>query len=329
MASGNSSLQFNLTDSEIGILCIVNVIFSVVGSFGNVLVCFAFLRLPKLQNTTNIFIVSLACSDLLVCLVAQPMYVVSLIKKYQQQQVTNIFEKVRKCFAWISMLASAGSLLGVTLDRYQAVSKPFRYHKQRLDRRNSYIFVTVVWFVAMGLGISAIFEGIVKKVILVYAFSTVVLLILPLYTKILLIAAKQRRKILISQCHASKSSERAETSSRFTKQRLKLRHKLDRSALITLEVICVVFVLGWFPLLIIPLIYRLARGDSKLILGIFQWVNTLALCCSACNPIVYAATDKQFRESLKVRGRRWVTQRQDFLHGSKSSRCGKRSKESS
>lgn len=329
-ASVNStSSEFTLTDLEVGILCTVNVVFSIVGSLGNILICFAFLRFPKLRNTMNIFILSLACSALLVCLLAQPMYAVSLVKHYQQEYIANVFETVRKCFSWISLLASAGNLFGVTLDRYYAINKPFRYSEG--GRRNAYIFVAAVWFIAIALGTTAVFKTTVRMIILMYVFVIVICLILPLYTRILLIAAKQRQNILASKSLTSKYSLQDQTNPpTHLKHRLNLRHKIDRSALIAVGVICAVFVLGWFPLLILPIVHRFIKEDRKLILDVFQWVNTMALCSSACNPMVYAATDRRFRESLKVTYRRWATRRKDLAAiPRKSSPSSKRSNESS
>ena len=329
-ANHTSDLEFTLTDSEIAILCAVNVVFSIVGTLGNLLVCFAFLRFPKLRIHMNIFILSLACSALLVCMLAQPMYVVSLALHYQQEHIMNVFEKVRKGFTWISLLASAGNLFGVTLDRYHAIAKPFRHSEQQVAGMDGLVFVSVVWIIAMGLGISAIFKDTVKMVILVYVFVIMVCLILPLYARILLIAAKHRQKILASQTCASNLRNERNPPSPMQRYRLKLRNKIDRSALITVGVICVVFVLGWFPLLVLAPVYRFLQEDRKIVLDVFQWVNTIALSSSACNPIVYAATDKRFRESLKVMHRRWVTRRQDFATShAKLSRTSKRSNDSS
>lgn len=329
--ANHTSKDFVLTDLEIGIMCSVNAIFSIIGSLGNILVCFAFLHFPKLRNTMNIFILSLACSALLVCLIAQPMYAVSLVKHYQQENVTNVFEKVRKCFTWISLLASAGNLFGVTLDRYYAITEPFRYSGHQSVRPRACIFVTVIWLIAVGLGTTATFLKAVKIVTLVYVLVIVMVLILPLYVRILHIAAKHRQKILTTQSFTSNLSVRDQINLPTPlKYRVKLRHKIDRSALKTVGLICVVFVVGWFPLLILPLIYRITKEDKNLILDLFQWVNSVALCSSSVNPIVYAVTDRRFRESLNVMHRKWVIRHQDFgTTPGKSSRGSKRSNDSS
>ncbi|XP_028391117.1 melatonin receptor type 1B-B-like [Dendronephthya gigantea] len=327
----NSHTEFTLTDLEIGVLAAVNIIFSVVGSMGNILVCFAFLRSPRLRNTMNIFILSLSCSALLVCLIAQPMFAVSLIKHYQQEHITNAFEKVRKFFAYTSLLASAGNLLGVTLDRFLAIAKPFWYGDHDGIRPEALVFAAAVWCFAIGLGTGAILKEIIRLAVLSYVFIIVILVIIPLYIRILQIAAKHRKKILATRSRTSSLAVRdhqppkaASSKYRFSR----LHHKIDRSALVTVGVFCLVFVIGWFPLLVLPLIYRIIKEDRRLIQDVFQWVNTIALCSSACNPIVYASTDQRFRESLKLMYRRWVTRRQDLatIQG-KSSRSSKHSNE--
>lgn len=325
--------QFTLTDLEIGILAAINITFSIIGSMGNILVCFAFLRSPRLRNTMNVFILSLSCSALLVCLIAQPMFAVSLIKHYQQEHIVNAFERVRKFFAYTSLLASAGNLLGVTLDRFLAIAKPFWYGDHEGVRPEALVFTAAVWCLAIGLGTGAILKEIIRLAVLCYVFIVVILTILPLYMRILQIAAKQRKKILATRSRASSLVVRDHHPSMTSPSKYRfsrLHHKLDRSALVTVGVFCLVFVIGWFPLLVLPLIYRVIKEDRKLIQDVFQWVNTLALCSSACNPIVYAATDQRFRESLTLMYRRWVTQRQDLatIHG-KSSRSSKHSNESS
>ena len=299
----NSS--FILNDVEIGIMSFVNILFSIVGSLGNMFVCFAFVAYPNLRNASSVFVLSLACSDLLVCLVAQPMFVASLVKHYQPESVTNVFEDVRKRLTWISLLASAGNLLGVTIDRYVAIANPLRYGN-RGTTPSARIFLALVWVVAIGAGIST---GIIPKMKLagqIYVFVVVIFLILPLYSRELYIATKHRRNILgtIAYGEYLTGDNRAIPTSQH-----RMHKKADRNALKTVGIICGVFFLGWFPLLILPFIYRSNFHNRKLVLDLFQWVNTLALCSSAVNPIVYSWTDRKFRKSLHMLYTRWAAKR--------------------
>ena len=293
---------FVLSDPEIGVLSCVNVLFSVGGTIGNTLVIYAFFSYLNLRNNMNIFIVSLAFSDVWVCLVAQPMFVVSLIKNYQQESTSNSFESFRKVQTWISMLASAGNLLGVTLDRYFALSDPLLY-PTRVNPNRSLLFVQIVWVVASVLGLLTEYFKEAKLVGQIYVFFMVACLIFPIYCRVLCIARKHARVIHAAYYRMASRNKNSPLSERA--RRLEIR-KADRSSLQTVGIISSIFVIGWLPLLILPFVYRGKIHDRKITLQLFQWVNTLALCSSAWNPVVYSWRDRRFRSAFCRTYSRWV-----------------------
>lgn len=305
---------FDLSDVELGILSFLNVIFSVGGSFGNIIVCLAFLMYESLRNTMNIFIFSLACSDLLVCLIAQPMFVASLVNNYQQELVSNAFEDVRKRLTWISLLASAGNLLGVTLDRYVAISQPLTY-LAKVTTKRACIFVAVVWAVSISFGTATEPYPQMKVIGQIYVFFLLICLIFPLYCHVLCIARKHARVIGLQTAlsHSIRLDQNSEAAN--CSRRLSVR-KADRNSLKTVGIISSIFVIGWFPLLILPFLYRSEGLDRKILLDIFQWVNTLAMCSSACNPVVYSLRDRRIRGVLSNIYSRWTDKRTITLQNS-------------
>ncbi|KAJ7372038.1 Melanocortin receptor 5 [Desmophyllum pertusum] len=76
--NGSFNTTGDLSDIEATFLASMNLLFSLFGIFGNVLVFIVVVRNRQLHTVTNMFITSLALADLLVCLVAQPMYVIFL-----------------------------------------------------------------------------------------------------------------------------------------------------------------------------------------------------------------------------------------------------------
>lgn len=314
----NFNASFILTDKEIGLLSFVNVLFSTVGTLGNVFVCFTFVACPGLRDNTNKFILSLACSDLLVCLIAQPMFVVSLVKRYQQKYVSNAFEDARKMLTWVSLLASAGNLLGVTFTRYLAIVNPLSYRgndRQRFTEARTWLFVIVVWVIAICFGASTRVDPNMKLVGQIYVFVVVICLIFPLYCRVLCIAWKQKRRIMrairtvrhvtVNNHVAIPASWSGSTTAPV------MRRNTKRNPLKTIGVICGVFIVGWFPLFVLPFIYRNTESmhDREIVFGWFQWVNTTALCSSAINPIVYSWTDRKFRKALKTVYERRIAKR--------------------
>ncbi len=299
-----------LSDAELGVLVSANIIFSVGGTIGNLCVCFAFLLYRNLRNTMNIFIFSLACSDLLVCLVAQPMFVMKLM----QEGSTRTSEDIRKRLTWISLLASIGNLIGVTFDRYFIISNPLRY-AARVTTKSACVCVAVVWIFASVLGILTESYQNAKVIGQIYVVVLLVGMIIPLYCRILCIARRHARIIHTSISHVQVNHANNVNTLAQCSRSSSVR-KADRNSLKTLGIISSIFVVGWFPLLIMPFIYRAGADDQNVLVHAFQWANTLALCSSACNPIVYSWRDRRFRKALTVTYGRWKARRSISLNDS-------------
>jgi hypothetical protein len=296
-----------LSDVEIGVMVSVNVLFSVGGTIGNLCVCFAFLLYRHLRNNMNIFIFSLACSDLLVCMIAQPMFIYKLLQNLPQEHTTTLLEDIRKRLTWVSLLASIGNLVGVTLDRYCIISNPFRY-AVRVTTKSACVLVAVIWIIASVLGIMTQSYRQAKVIGQILVVVLLAGMIIPLYCRILCIARRHARVIHTSLSHVQINHDNIHTLS-VQRSRGSTVQQADRNSLKTLGIISIIFLIGWFPLLILPFIYRAGIYDRDVLLQILQWANTLALCSSACNPLVYSWRDKRFRKALTVTYGRWKSRR--------------------
>ncbi|XP_069868764.1 LOW QUALITY PROTEIN: D(1B) dopamine receptor [Dipodomys merriami] len=109
---------------------------------GNVLVCAAVVRDRHLRaKTTNVFIVSLAASDLLVALLVMPWKAVA--------EVAGFWPFGAFCDVWVAfdIMCSTASILNlcvISLDRYWAISRPFRYER-RMTQRVALLVVGLAW----------------------------------------------------------------------------------------------------------------------------------------------------------------------------------------
>ncbi|XP_053886396.1 D(1B) dopamine receptor [Malaclemys terrapin pileata] len=110
--------------------------------FGNVLVCVAIIRFRHLRSkVTNIFIVSLAVSDLLVALLVMPWKAVAEVAGYWP---FGAFCNVWVAFDIMCSTASILNLCVISMDRYWAISSPFRYER-KMTQRVALVMISVAW----------------------------------------------------------------------------------------------------------------------------------------------------------------------------------------
>lgn len=269
----------NLTATQAFIIASVNVLFAVIGVFGNALVFVIVARNRRLHTVSNLFIISLALADLLACIIAQPMYAAFLFGLLHNP----IYRDVRKTFSFVSLLASISSLVAITVERYTAIVWPMMYQR-RANLTNVLVLLFIVWSLSIGMGIPA---GIGQVPwfpnIVVYYTMSLVLIVSPINLYIYIIARRQARAIAKQVGHLGKSSQG--------------KNERENIAAKTIGSVLAVFAICWVPVIVTPMIYRYGnRGKLNLA---FKWVQTLALCSSAVNPVIYCLKTQIFRKELK------------------------------
>lgn len=231
------------------------------------------------------------------------MFIVKLVLHCKFQVNSMVMEVIRKTLTWISLLASIGNLLGVTLDRYFVIFHPLRY-TARSQKNMVFMILTAIWTIAFVLGILTAKFKFAKFIGQVYVLFLIIVVIIPLYCRILLVARRHARIIRVSFSHFQMTSRDKRTDFRETE----VKHKVETNSLKTVGIIGTILVVSWFPNLILPFFYR-AGFNGKEMLRAFQWANTLALCSSACNPPVYSWRDRRFRKALNTTYNKWKARR--------------------
>lgn len=109
---------------------------------GNTLVCAAVIRFRHLRSkVTNFFVISLAVSDLLVAVLVMPWKAVA--------EIAGFWPFGSFCDVWVAfdIMCSTASILNlcvISVDRYWAISSPFRYER-KMTPRAACILISVAW----------------------------------------------------------------------------------------------------------------------------------------------------------------------------------------
>lgn len=313
-ASTKSELQMTVLGTLMSILVLIIV-------FGNVMVITAISRFQRLQNVTNCFITSLACADLVMGLVVIPFGALYIILN------TWHFGHFL-CDFWtatdvLCVTASIETLCVIAMDRYIAITSPFRYQSLLTKNRARFI-VLMVWVIAglvsylpihMEWWISTDNETLCCynntyccEFDITYSYaivSSIISFYIPLvimvfvYSRVFQEARKQLKKINKTEgrFHAQKSNSRnQDVANNHSEMRSTKKAKFylkEHKALKTLGIIMGVFTLCWLPFFVLNVI---PKGSVDI--WTFRILNWIGYANSAFNPLIYCRSP-DFRYAFK------------------------------
>lgn len=300
---------------------------------GNIMVCTAVLRIRHLRTkVTNIFIVSLAVSDLFVAVLVMPWKAVA--------EVAGYWPFGTFCNMWVAsdIMCSTASILNlciISVDRYWAISSPFRYER-KMTHRVAFVMISVTWTLSVlisfipvqlnwhkateeeiimlnGSNRSETVENCDSSLNREYAISSSLIsfyipvaIMIVTYTRIYRIAQIQIRRIASLE-RAAEHAQSCRTNRLECQQHntLKTSFKRETKVLKTLSIIMGVFVCCWLPFFILNCIVPFCDKPpndqnaglpcvSETTFDVFVWFGWTN---SSLNPIIYAF-NAEFRKAF-------------------------------
>ncbi|XP_030648044.1 trace amine-associated receptor 13c-like [Chanos chanos] len=272
---------------------------SVLTVFLNLLVIISISHFKQLHTPTNLLILSLAVSDLIVGFFVMPLESIRLIENCWY--FGDVFCSIYPLILYVVVSASLGNLVFISIDRYIAVSNPLHY-TSFVTNGKTLICIFICWSCSLFYSVSILFNHLFYpethgtcygECVLIISFTWVVIdlfvsLIAPcsvvcsLYMRIFCIARRQAN--VIKSVKVNLKSEDEVVAS-----------KSERKAAKTLGIVVAIYMLCWVPYYI-SILAEGSISSASFYSSFFSGVMNMNSCM---NPIIYALFYPWFRVSVK------------------------------
>ena len=203
----------------------------IIGVLGNVTVVIYTIFSNKEKTATSYLVGNLAFADLLVCLTFYPIWIIEFIQTMLNiDSDQDLFCKFSRSTVWAFTFASIATLLAITVDRYLYIVKPLRY-PQIVTHRRVFLAVSGIWITACCLFIvwcihvksyGIAFRSFCDILVSIHYFTDAFAGHLPLFLifflnfHILIVARKQRKRILAETTIASADNSTEKSANRMS-----------------------------------------------------------------------------------------------------------------
>nr|XP_048272171.1 pyroglutamylated RF-amide peptide receptor [Myodes glareolus] len=296
-------------------LLLAGLIIFALALFGNALVVYVVTRSKAMRTVTNIFICSLALSDLLIVFFCMP---VTMLQNVSDTWLGGAF--ICKMVPFVQCTAIVTEILTMTciaMERHQGLVHPFKMKRQYTNQR-AFTMLGVVWLVAIIIGSpmwhvqrlevkydflyekehiccleewsSPTHQKIYTTFILVTLFLLPLLLLLILYGKIgyeLWIKKRVGDGSVLQTLHG--------------REMFKIARRKKRAVIMMVTVVAL-FAVCWAPFHVFHMMIEYSNFekeyDEVTIKMIFAIVQIIGFFNSICNPIVYALMNENFKKNF-------------------------------
>nr|XP_006815805.1 PREDICTED: kappa-type opioid receptor-like [Saccoglossus kowalevskii] len=288
---------------------LVPTVFSIIfmiGSVGNIFTIYIVTRRIKLKSTTSVYILSLACADLLF-VITSPLFAAEFLLA-PEYKFGEIGCRLIDAMDIMTMLASVFTLTVMSIDRFFAVVFPLKTMAYRLRAVASYVNIAV-WTLSFVFSLPMIimakegpsrladgsvirscqslmddeFDKLYKTTIFIFAFPIPFVIILVCYITIAVTLLSKGGLTAIAETNKSRQS----------------KQRVAKMVLI----IVIVFFVCWLPFwtMMMLAVYGMIEWSQSLF-----YVNFTLVCISysnsCANPLLYTLLSHNVRRKLRMRG---------------------------
>lgn len=280
VAPANSTKTYTVfTSTAVTSSTVALVVVMVLALIGNTIVCVAFYRSTNLRCVTNLFIVSLAVTDILVAVVSIPVWLVIQHSECinNSKACDQVLLSFWRCLDILFSTASIMNLCAISCDRYIAITSPLRY-AQIMTKTRAIIGLVCLWSYSVTIATVNLHRGGYYPVLVfVVSFLLPLTAMIYSYSRIFHAAIRQVRRI--------------------QPLRQAFFFKREIKAAKTLAVVMGVFIVCWTPFFVINILVQFCpnlyvKPIMTLAIKLLHYGN------SALNPVIYSSTNRDFRNKI-------------------------------
>ncbi|XP_065679371.1 alpha-2Db adrenergic receptor-like [Hydra vulgaris] len=287
-----------------------------IGCLGNIFVLMAFNRSKKLRkNPSTNFVASLAVSDLLVVLFLIPYKAHDAFHNHHYC-APPIICKLYLAFDVTFFVASITHLYAIAIDRFIAITKPYRYKGLATLScvKKTIVLIWIYssfWGVLLNInfknGTSNKIEnteshlcntnnGVFTIIAYIIIFFVPCFVMFLLYSKMLLISYKHAKNINTTKVSSIEDFIR---QSSFGISHLFSNHKLELRATKVVFIIYGTFFACWCPVIVVIVANAIKHDTVKSNVTYVLFGEMLPIINSILNPFIYGVLHRDFKKSLK------------------------------
>ncbi|KAM6092872.1 putative G-protein coupled receptor 19 [Theristicus caerulescens] len=294
-SSGNHTvLQYQLRPGEIAAASMVLGALWLVSILGNSLVCLVIHRSRRIRSTTDYFVVSMACADLLISVASTPFVLLQLA--YGRWALGNATCKLVRYIQHLAPGVQIYVLLSICVDRFYTIVYPLSF---KVSREKAKKMILASWLFDAAFASPAFFfygsssdghcnfflpdswQGAVYSIIhLLVLFFIPSILIVLFYQKVI------------------KYIWRIGTDGRTVRRTMNIVPRTKVKTIKMFLMLNSVFLLSWLPFYVAQL-WHPQETDYRKSSLVFLAINWISFSSSASKPTLYSVYNANFRRGMK------------------------------
>ena len=260
--------------------CVLNAPLMLISILGNALVLAAIIRTPSIRSTPHmIMLCSLAVSDFLVGLIAQPVYITQQLTEVHSITMLQAVKQTGFSLCGVSLL----TMTVLTVDRFLALHYHMRYASLVTESRVKYTLI-MIWLISFFVSGFGFLNERVHSILV--GVLTIICLLISTTSYIRIYRIVRRHQLHINAQQQALQSFNAGNNSNIA--------RLRKSAMNTF-VFNIVLIVCYFPLYVLSIRYGASDKDWPIE---WQFAYTAVFMNSSINPLLYCWRLRELRAAV-------------------------------